>query len=143
MAEEEIALLRAKLEASELRHEVKELRSVVAQYQRELKESNTLLLKQRLPPRPHTNSTEKQLIAAGQYWKCAGGEDCPLKRLTPGGVFDQSLYIIDHDLPWSASGKHVGNRRALCVWCESVKTRREVAEGRHRPASSGEESEEG
>ena len=57
MAEEEIALLRARLEASELRHEVhevKELRSVVAQYQRELKESNTLLLKQRLPPRPHT-----------------------------------------------------------------------------------------
>ena len=38
MAEEEIALLRARLEASELRHEVKELRSVVAQYQRELKE---------------------------------------------------------------------------------------------------------
>jgi hypothetical protein len=59
MAEEEIALLRAKLEASELRHEVKELRSVVAQYQRELKESNTLLLKQRLPPRPHTNSTQR------------------------------------------------------------------------------------
>ena len=143
VADEEIALLRARLEASELRHEVKELRSVVAQYQRELKESNTLLLKQRLPPRPHTNSTEKQLIAAGQLWKCAGGEDCPLKRLTPGGVLDQSLYIIDHDLPWSASGKHVGNRRALCVWCESVKTRREVAEGRHRPASSGEESEEG
>ena len=73
MADEEIALLRAKLEASELRHEVKELRSVVAQYQRELKESNTLLLKQRLPPRQHTNSTEKQLIAAGQLWKCAGG----------------------------------------------------------------------
>ena len=61
MAEEEIALLRARLEAIEPRHEVKELRSVVAQYQRELKESNTLLLKQRLPPRPHTNSTEKQL----------------------------------------------------------------------------------
>ena len=102
MADEEIALLRAKLEASELRHEVKELRSVVAQYQRELKESNTLLLKQRLPPRPHTNSTEKQLIAAGQYWKCAGGEDCPLKRvvgrmaggadnLTWGGVVPKIL----------------------------------------------------
>ena len=129
----EVEILRAKLEASELRHEVRELRSVVEQYQRELGESNRLLLKQRLPPRPHTNSTEKQLIAASQYWRCAGEEDCPLRRLTPGGVFDRSLYIIDHESPWSASGKHVGNRRALCVWCDSVKTRREVAEGRHRP----------
>ena len=93
MADEEIALLRAKLEASELRHEVKELRSVVAQYQRELKESNTLLLKQRLPPRSHTNSTEKQLIAAGQFWKCAGGEDCPLKRLTLQGAFSIRVCI--------------------------------------------------
>eukprot|EP00966_Prymnesium_polylepis_P327481 7383353-Prymnesium_polylepis.1 len=123
MESDEIALLRVKLEASELRHEVRELRSVVAQYQRELRESNRLLLKQRLPPRPHTNSTEKQLIAASQQWRCAGGGECPLKKLTPGGVFDQSLYIIDHSSPWSASGRHVGNRRALCVWCDSVKTR--------------------
>ena len=136
----ELALLRAQLEASELRHEVRELRSAIVQYQRELKESNSLLLKQRLPPRPHTNSTEKQLIAASQLWRCAGGGDCPLKKLTPGGVFDQSLYIIDHDLPWSASGKHLGNRRALCVWCDSVKTRREVAERKYTRsmASSGE-----
>jgi hypothetical protein len=48
---DEVASLRARLEASELRHEVNELRSVVAQYQRELRESNKLLLKQRLPPR--------------------------------------------------------------------------------------------
>ena len=139
---DEVALLRAKLDASELRHEVQELRGVIAQYQRELKESNKLLLKQRLPPRPYTNSTEKQLIAAGQGWRCAGGGDCPLLKLTPGGVFDQSLYIIDHTAPYSASGRHEGNRRALCVWCDSVKTRQEVAGGRHRPtASSGEESE--
>ena len=58
MSGSEVELLRAKLEASELRHEVRELRSVVEQYQRELGESNRLLLKQRLPPRPHTNSTE-------------------------------------------------------------------------------------
>lgn len=144
MEGDEIALLRAKLEASELRHEVQELRSVIAQYQRELRESNRLLLKQRLPPRPHTNSTEKQLIAASQSWRCAGGEDCPLTKLTPGGVFDQSLYIIDHSCPWSASGRHVGNRRALCVWCDSVKTRCEVAQGKHRPTeTSDEESTEG
>ena len=57
----EVALLRARLEASELRHEVQELRSVVAQYQRELRESNKLLLKQRLPPRarPHTKTRPK------------------------------------------------------------------------------------
>jgi hypothetical protein len=143
MESDEIALLRVKLEASELRHEVRELRSVVAQYQRELRESNRLLLKQRLPPRPHTNSTEKQLIAASQQWRCAGGGECPLKKLTPGGVFDQSLYIIDHSSPWSASGRHVGNRRALCVWCDSVKTRREVAEGKHRPVESSDEESEG
>ena len=135
----EVALLRAKLEASELRHEVKELKRVIAQYQQELSESNTLLLKQRLPPRPYTNSTEKQLIAASQKWVCAGGDDCPLRVLT-GGVFDQSLFVIDHLKPYSRSGKHINNRRALCAWCDSVKTRREIADGSYRVESGGEES---
>ena len=79
----EIALLQSKLENSELRAQVQELRGVVEQYQRELKESNALLLKQRLPPRPYTNSTEKQLIAASQQWKCAG-EELSTKEDQPG-----------------------------------------------------------
>ena len=132
---EQVELLQAKLEASELRHEVQELRRVIAQYQQELKESNKLLLKQRLPPRPFTNSTEKQLIAAAQGWRCgSGADDCPLTILT-GGVFDQSLYVIDHSTPYSASGKHLNNRRALCVWCDAVKLRREIAEHKHKPPS--------
>ena len=48
---DEVALLRAQLEASELRHEVNQLKSVISQFQRELKESNKLLLKQRLGAR--------------------------------------------------------------------------------------------
>lgn len=84
-------MLQAKLEVSELRHEAAGLRRVVAQYQEELRESSKLLLKGgRIPPRPFTNSTEKQLIAASQSWKCGSGDpDCPLILLT-GGVFDQS-----------------------------------------------------
>ena len=136
-------LLQAKLELSELRHEVKELRRVIGQYQQELRESNKLLLKQRLPPRPFTNSTEKQLIAASQGWKCASGDpNCPLLVLT-GGYFDRSLYIIDHTTPWAASGKHWNNRRATCVWCDAVKTRREIAERKHRPPSDDGESDAG
>ena len=68
--EGEVALLRAKLEASELRHEVQRLQGVVKQYQQELEESNRLLRKQRLPPRPHANATEKALIAASQRFVC-------------------------------------------------------------------------
>ena len=137
------AVLRAKLEANALREELQRMRGVVAQYQRELKESNQLLIKQRLPPRPYTNSTEKQLIAASQGWKCAGEEDCPLKVLNSSGepFFDQSLFIIDHEVPYSASGKHLGNRRAICCWCDAVKTRREIADRKHR-RPEGEESGE-
>lgn len=138
---EQVELLQAKLEASELRHEVQELRRVIAQYQQELRECSKLLLKQRLPPRPFTNSTEKQLIAASQGWKCASGDpNCPLLVLT-GGYFDHSLYIVDHTTPWSASAKHYNNRRALCVWCDAIKTRREIAERKHRPPTPSEEGE--
>ena len=141
-SERDVELLQAMLEASELRHEVVGLRRVVAQYQEELREASKLLLKGgRIPPRPFTNSTEKQLIAASQSWKCGSGDpNCPLIVLT-GGVFDQSLYVVDHTTPWAASGKHWGNRRALCVWCDAVKTRREIAERKHRPPPPSEAGE--
>ena len=80
----EIALLSAKLEASELRHRVNELNAVITQLN--LKESNTLLRKQRLPPRIKCTSTQRQQIAARQGWRCAGDE-CPLRIVNPPGLF--------------------------------------------------------
>ena len=141
-----VELLSAKLEASEaklevqqLRTEVERLQSVVAKYQEELRESHRLLLKQRLPRRPFTSSTERMLIAAGQGWICAGYDDCPLRMLnSPPGRFDKSLWVIEHLEPWAATGRHLNNRAAWCHWCASVKTRREVAEGLHKPLSDSE-----
>ena len=137
----EVQLLTAKLEASNaklevqhLRTEVKRLEAVILQCQQEHKEAHRLLLKQ-LPRRPFTNSTEKSLLAASQGWKCAGPyEDCPLK-LVNGGVFDQSLYIVEHLEPWSRSARHVGNRACYCPYCAARKTREEYAARKHRPPS--------
>ena len=140
----EVELLTAKLEAStarlevqQLRNEVRQLQAVLSQYQQEVKEARKLLLKQRLPRRPFCNSTERQLIAASQGWKCAGYDECPL-RLLNGGVFDSSLYIIEHVEPWSRSARHVNNRVAYCAWCASKKTRAEIAHRQHQPPSSSE-----
>ena len=123
---EEVALLRAQLEASQLKHTVNELRGIITQLQLELKESNTLLRKQRLPPRIKISSTERQQIAARQGWKCAGGESCPLRILNPPGLFEAAtLYEIDHQERWSESGRHLGNLYARCAYCHSKKTRAE------------------
>lgn len=143
----ETALLTARLEASERLHRIHELEAVVARLEQELKESNELLRAQRLPRRPYTNATQKQLIAASQGWRCAGvidGPPCPLILLN-NGLFDGALYVIDHTSPYCTSGRHEGNRTALCPYCDSVKTRREIAsraykQGR-RDESDGEESE--
>ena len=75
----------AKLEAEQLRNEVRQLQTVISQYQTELRESRRLLLRQRLPRRPFCSSTERQLIAASQGWKCAGFDECPLKVINGGG----------------------------------------------------------
>ena len=120
-----VSLLRAKLEASELRHRVRELTTAIEQLQAELTESNTLLRKQRLPARIRVSSTQRQQIAASQVWRCVG-DDCPLRMINPpDGLFDQSLYEIDHVESWSSSGRHTGNLAARCVYCHSKKTRRE------------------
>ena len=122
----EVALLRAQLEASELRHQVAELRAVIVQLQLELLESNMLLRKQRLPPRIKVTSTQRQQIAARQGWRCAGGEGCPLRVTNPPGLFTaEALFDVDHELPWATSGKHSGNLRALCAHCHSVATRKQ------------------
>ena len=121
-----IALLTAQLAASELRHTVNELRAVATQLQLELKESNALLRSQRLPPRIKCTSTQRQQIAARQGWCCAGGDDCPLRILNPPGLFTaDALYDVDHIEPWSESGRHLGNLRALCAHCHSVVTRKQ------------------
>lgn len=125
---QQIALLSARLEASELRHTVNALHRVIAQLQQELKESSTLLRKQRLPPRIKVTSTQRQQIAAQQGWKCAG-ENCPLIIINPPhGLFDDSLFEIDHVERWSDSGRHTGNLCAKCAYCHSKKTRRECEE---------------
>ena len=126
---EQIALLSARLEASELRHTVNDLNSVIAQLQQELKESSTLLRKQRLPPRIKVTSTQRMQIAARQKWACAGGDDCPLRVINPPGNFTaEALFEVDHVLPWAESGKHVGNLRAMCAHCHSVATRKQCQE---------------
>ena len=127
--EEKIALLTAKLEASERLHTINELRGVIAQLQLELKESSQLLRKQRLPPRIKCTSTQRQQIAARQGWCCAGGDDCPLRVLNPPGLFTaEALFDVDHVEAWSESGKHLGNLRALCAHCHSVVTRKQCQE---------------
>ena len=138
-----ISLLRVQLEASELKHRVYELQTIVSALERELKESNSLLIKSRnLPKRPFTSSTEKQMIAARQNWCCATGTECPMRKLTPNGTFSESLYIIDHRTPWSQCVQHVNMRQALCVHCESVKTRNEIATRQYqRPKASASDSE--
>ena len=123
-------LLRAKLEVSELRHRVNELDAVIVQLQNELKESNRLLLRQRLPSRERVTSLQRQQIAARQRWQCVGGVDCPLKVINPPGLFTwEALYEIDHVVPWSQSGRHLGNLRALCAHCHSRATRELVQRG--------------
>ena len=125
-SDEAIETLRAKLEASELRHEVNQLRSVITQLERELKESNKLLRTQRLPPRIKLSQMQRQQIAARQKWQCVG-EDCPLKLINPPGLFTpETLYEIDHIKRWSRCGRQENNVCALCPFCHSSKTRREV-----------------
>ena len=125
-----VALLTARLEASELRHRVSELTAVIGQLQRELSESHTLLRKQRLPPRIRVTSTQRQQIAARQGWRCVG-ENCPLRIINPpDGLFDNALFEIDHVESWSESARHTGNIIARCVYCHSKKTRREC-DARH------------
>ena len=147
-SQQEVDLLRSRLEASELKHRVNELTQMVATLQAELKETNSLLLKSRkLCPRPHLSSIQKQLVAASQNWVCSSGESCPLHNLTPNHTFDSSLYIVDHKMPYSVSGKHSNNLQALCCHCNSVKCRQELMNGAYRrradpPVSSDEEEEE-
>ena len=91
-----------------------------------------LLRSQRLPPRIRVTATQRQQIAAAQRWCCAGGSDCPLRVINPPGLFTaEALYDIDHREPWSETGRHLNNLRALCSYCHSVATRRQC-EARHR-----------
>jgi len=85
-----------------------------------------LLREQRLPKRIRVSSTERMLLAASQKWKCDGGKDCPLITLNDG-LFDSSLFIVDHIRPWCKSGKHTSNLHCLCPYCDSKKTRAEIA----------------
>ena len=123
-------LLTLKLENSELRHEVANLKKAVEMLSLECKESTKLLLQQRLPRRPHTSSTKKLLVAASQKFKCAGYPDashCHL-ALTNDSVFDSALFEVDHAEMWSRSGRHTSQLQALCPQCHSRKTRSQLAQ---------------
>ena len=131
-------LLRAKLEASELRHEVARLKTAVEQLSVECKESTTLLLQQRLPRRIYTSSTKKLLVAAAQKFKCPGYptvKDCHL-ALINDSIFDSALFEVDHAEEWARSARHTPVLRALCPQCHSRRTRESIAQ-----ALSGSEEE--
>ena len=141
--DEEIELLRAQLDSSQLKHRVAELEAAVRALEAELKESNSLLLKSRhMCKRPFLSSIDKQLCAARQNWMCASGEACPLRTLTPNNTFDDSLWVVDHKTPYSQCGKHRSQLQALCVHCDSRKTRIEISTRQHRrPIESNAESD--
>ena len=90
-------MTKLKLANTELELENRHLKEAVTMLEKELKLSNKLLRKQRIPRRPYCNSTSKALIAAQQGFKCYGVEGfaCPL-LLTNKGVFDCSLWEVDH-----------------------------------------------
>ena len=139
----EVEDLRIKLELAEAKNALMEAREKIAalemvrdQMSTVIKENTTLLIKQRLPPRPNLNWTAKALIAQEQNWACANpGGDCPLYKLGDGR-FGRDLYEIDHVEMWSKSGRHSGNLRALCSFCHAVVTRQQIA-------SQGDNAEEG
>ena len=135
MDEEDVGLLKMRLELAELKRELLEARrktetmqAVIDQQCQVIKENTALLRKQRLPPRPPLNHTAKALIAQSQSWRCANpSQDCPLFKLGDG-LFGRDLYEIDHIHMWSKSGQHTNNLRALCSFCHAVITRQQIAQ---------------
>ena len=132
---DETELLRAKLEAAELRLRVQHLTQAVELLEAQLRENATLLRSQRLPPHPRTSSTERTLVAARQGFRCPGPHgdpaECPLARVT-GNLFTTSLWECDHDAPYSESGMHTGNLVARCPSCHAVRTREQCVARFHR-----------
>ena len=138
-------LLRARLEAAELRLQVQQLTGAITTLEQQLRENAALLRAQRLPPRPRMSSTEKSLVAARQGFRCPGPNSdpsaCPLHAVT-GGMFTSSLWEVDHDLPYSESGLHTGNLVARCPCCHAVRTRAQCVARFHR-GEAGSEDEDG
>ena len=134
-------LLRARLEAAELRLQVQQLTGAITTLEQQLRENAALLRAQRLPPRPRMSSTEKALVAARQGFQCPGpeGDDpsaCPLHAVS-NNVFTTSLWEVDHDAPYSESALHTGNLVARCPCCHAVRTRRQAVARFHRRGDAG------
>ena len=123
-----VDLLKARLEASELRHELNEWKQVCAALSNELKESTRLLRQQRLPPRPRLTQMERVMVAARQKWRCVGGDDCPLRVVNEGLFEERSLWEIDHvGRGWAKTGKHSMTQvQALCATCHARRTRQQI-----------------
>ena len=123
----EVELLRARLEASELKHELNEWKAVCAALQQELKESNRLLRQQRLPPRPRLTPMQRNMVAARQKWKCIGA-NCPLAVVNDGLFTAESGWEIDHiGDGWARTAMHsLSTVQALCQHCHARRTREQI-----------------
>jgi len=108
-----------------LEQENRALKDIVQQNMEALKESSTLLLKQK-PNRPQISSERKLYVAGSQHFKCAGDPSfCPMWKLN-GGSFDISGFEIDHVEPWHKSYRNDrAILQALCHSCHALKTRLE------------------
>ena len=137
-------LLRAKLEAAELRLRVQQLTGAITTLEAQLRENAALLRTQRLPPRPRMSSVEKALVAARQGFRCPGPNSdpsaCPLHAVT-GGMFTSSLWEVDHDAPYSESGLHTGNLTARCPCCHAARTRAQCVARFHRGEACSEDED--
>ena len=139
----ETELLKSQLEAKEARVQVLELEKrvvllekLITEQTAVIKENTALLRKQRLPRRPYLNSTAKAIPAARQGFKCANPDgSCPLFK-TSDGTFCESLYEVDHIIPYHLSGLHTGNLHALCALCHARRTRLQIAETNRHESDS-------
>ena len=143
MSEPDVELLKCQLDCERLKNRVHDLQAAVTALEKELKESNTLLLKSRqLCRRPYLSSVEKARVAARQNFMCASGEDCKLRALTPNYVFDESLWEVDHRIPFSKCAQHTPQLQALCVHCHSIKSRTEASTLQYRRPEQSDSEEE-
>ena len=137
-------LLKAKLEASQARVEVLEMRqkvssleAVIVEQTLVIKENTALLRKQRLPKRPYLNHTAKCILAARQRFRCANPDQiCPLYKLGDGTFSENGLYEVDHIVPYGLSGLHSGNLHVLCPVCHARRTRLLIAERNRQEGDS-------
>ena len=123
-----------RLENKSLEEKIRKLEEVVDQLSFALKESTSLLIKQRLPPRPYISSTKKAILAQQQSFKCCNPlGNCPRHKLAEG-IFGPDLWEVDHINQWSTTALHstnlqgTSNFRCCCSFCHASITRSQIAD---------------